>query len=61
MNKQLEPVPVFAGEAEERAFWESHDSVEYVDWDDAQPVVLPNLRTATATATEADTADTAAD
>ena len=53
MNKQLEPVPVFAGEAEERAFWESHDSVEYVDWDDAQPVVLPNLQ---ATATAAETA-----
>ena len=59
MNKQLEPVPAFAGEAEERAFWESHDSVEYVDWDDAQPVVLPNLQ-ATATAAEA-AAETAAD
>jgi CopG antitoxin of type II toxin-antitoxin system len=25
-------IPVFKSEAEERAFWESHDSTEYVDW-----------------------------
>ena len=53
MDKQLKPIPHFDSEAEERAFWESHDSTEYVDWDDAQPVVFPNLQTATATVAEA--------
>ena len=61
MNKQLEPVPAFASETEEGAFWESPDSDEYVDWDDAQPAVFPNLRTATATAAEAAMPGTAAD
>ena len=44
MNKRLKPIPVFDSEAEERAFWETHDSTDYVDWDNAQLVVLPNLR-----------------
>jgi predicted DNA binding CopG/RHH family protein len=44
MSKALKPIPEFASEAEERLFWESHDSVEYVDWSKAQRVVLPNLK-----------------
>ena len=44
MNKRLKPIPVFDSEAEERAFWETHDSTDYVDWDNAQRVVFPNLR-----------------
>ena len=44
MDKQLKPIPFFASEAAERAFWETHDSTEYVDWDNAQLVTLPNLR-----------------
>jgi len=28
----LKPVPKFKSEAEERAFWETHDATEYVDW-----------------------------
>lgn len=44
MDKQLKPIPFFASEAEERAFWETHDSTEYVDWDNAQLVTFPNLR-----------------
>lgn len=47
MNQQLESVPAFASEAEERAFWESHDSAEYVNWDDAA-AVFPNLSPAPA-------------
>jgi hypothetical protein len=42
-------VPDFASEAEERAFWETHDSTEYVDWSKAQNVVLPNLKPSTKT------------
>ena len=29
-KKELKPIPYFETEAEERAFWESHDSTEYV-------------------------------
>ena len=63
MNNQLKPIPVFASEAEERAFWETHDSTEYVDWDNAKLVVFPNLRmspereTAAAPTAEAATAE----
>lgn len=32
MNKQLKPIPKFATEADERAFWEMHDSTDYLDW-----------------------------
>ena len=31
MSKQIKAVPKFANEAEERAFWESHDSTEFVE------------------------------
>ena len=61
MDKQLKPIPHFASEAEERALWESHDSTEYVDWDDAQLVVFPNLRMTEPTAEEAATPETASD
>ena len=49
MNKRLKPVPAFASEAEERKFWETHDSADYVDWTKAQRVVLPNLKPTTNT------------
>ena len=49
MSKQLKPLPKFANEAEERNFWESHDSSEYMDWNRAQRVVLPNLKPTTKT------------
>ena len=38
------PIPDFESEAEERAFWESHDSTDYVDWSTAEPVRFPNLK-----------------
>ncbi|MFT3989266.1 BrnA antitoxin family protein [Aestuariivirga sp.] len=34
----------FASEAEERAFWESTDSADLVDWNKAERVRLPNLK-----------------
>ena len=49
MNKQLKAVPQFANEAEERDFWEKHDSTEYLDWTKAQRAVLPNLKPTTKT------------
>ena len=44
MNRKHSPIPVFASEAEERAFWESHDSTQHLDWSQAQRVTLPNLK-----------------
>jgi predicted DNA binding CopG/RHH family protein len=49
MNKQHKAVPQFASEAEECAFWETHDSTDYLDWSKAQRVVLPNLKPTTKT------------
>jgi predicted DNA binding CopG/RHH family protein len=48
-NTKLKPVPDFASEDEEHAFWRSHDSTEYVDWSKAERVSLPNLKFSTTT------------
>ena len=32
------PIPSFANEDEEREFWASHDSTDYVDWSRAERV-----------------------
>lgn len=42
-------IPSFKSEAEERRFWQRHDSTSYVDWSDAEDVVLPNLKPSTRT------------
>ena len=44
MKKQLKVIPEFANEEEERKFWEQNDSSDYLDWNVAQPVVMPNLK-----------------
>ena len=49
MSEQKLKKPRFASEAEERAFWERHDSSDYVNWSRAQRVVLPNLKPTTKT------------
>lgn len=49
MSKQPKAVPKFASEAEERVFWETHDSTEYLDWSKSQKAVLPNLKPTTKT------------
>jgi predicted DNA binding CopG/RHH family protein len=47
MNKHAKPTPAFADEAEERRFWEAHDSAGRVDWSKAEKVRLPNLKPST--------------
>jgi predicted DNA binding CopG/RHH family protein len=47
MKKKLKPIPRFKSEAEEREFWESHDSTDYVDWSKAERVRFPNLKPST--------------
>jgi predicted DNA binding CopG/RHH family protein len=49
MSRPRKSIPKFANEAQERAFWETHDSSEYIDWTAAQRVVLPNLKPTTKT------------
>ena len=46
MKKKL---PKFKNETEERKFWQKHDSSDYVDWSDAEEVVLPKLKPSTKT------------
>ena len=49
MSKQRKKIPSFKSEEEERAFWETHDSTDYLDWTQAQQVIMPNLKPSTKT------------
>ena len=42
-------IPNFKTVAEERDFWEKHDSSDYLDWNNAQAVSMPNLKPSTKT------------
>lgn len=44
MEKLLKKLPKFKNEDDERKFWDSHSSVDYVDWSKAQNVIFPNLK-----------------
>jgi len=44
MSNQRKTVPEFDTVAEERAFRESHDSSEYLDWNEAEEASFPNLK-----------------
>jgi predicted DNA binding CopG/RHH family protein len=48
-TRKLKRIPTFASEDEERSFWASHDSSDYVDWRHAArpsfPALKPSLRT----------------
>lgn len=47
MPKELKDIPTFKSEDEEREFWASQDSTEYVDWDETEPSVFPKLKPTT--------------
>ena len=47
MNRKLKSIPRFRNEIEERRFWETHDSVDYIDWSKSERVRLPNLKPST--------------
>lgn len=49
MNKPTKAIPKFANEVEERAYWETHDSTEHLDWSKAQKMALPKLKPTTKT------------
>ena len=46
---KVKKTPDFKTEAEERIFWESRDSSDYVDWSQAQPASFSNLKPSTQT------------
>ena len=43
------PIPAFASEAEEREFWETHDTSPYFDRDQSRSGVFPKLKPSTET------------
>lgn len=46
--KKYKSIPKFKSEDEERKFWASHDSTEYIDWNKAiKNPVFPNLKPST--------------
>jgi predicted DNA binding CopG/RHH family protein len=47
MSRKARPELQFRDEAEERRFWETHNSSVYVDWSTAERVLLPNLKPST--------------
>lgn len=47
--KKLKKIPKFKTEDEERKFWSTADSTEYVDWNKSKRVNFPNLKPSTKT------------
>lgn len=45
--KNIKKIPVFKNEVEEQKFWNSHDSVDYIDWSKAEEFVFSNLKSST--------------
>ena len=42
-------IPKFKNEKEERTFWSTHDSTEYLDWSKARKALFPKLKPSTRT------------
>jgi predicted DNA binding CopG/RHH family protein len=48
MNKDMKKqLPKFKNEDEEREFWSKHDSTEYLNWENAERALFPNLKPST--------------
>ena len=47
MKKKFKPIPRFKTEKEEREFWWTHDTTDYIDWSKAELAVFPNLKLTT--------------
>jgi predicted DNA binding CopG/RHH family protein len=48
MDDKFKEIPHFDNEDEEREFWATHDSTEYIDWDRAEKnPVFPRLKPST--------------
>ncbi|NOT09365.1 MAG: hypothetical protein HOP28_14305 [Gemmatimonadales bacterium] len=44
---KIKPIPKFASEAAEQAFWATADTTEYFDWSRARRGVFPHLKPTT--------------
>lgn len=44
MAKRARKIPRHRSEDQEREFWSESDSTDYIDWSEARPLVLPNLK-----------------
>jgi predicted DNA binding CopG/RHH family protein len=47
--RQKKTIPSFRSEEEERGFWETQDTADYVDWSRARIVRFPDLKPSTTT------------
>jgi len=47
--KTIKKIPKFIQEDQERDFWSTHNSTEYIDWSQAERVSFPNLKPSTRT------------
>ncbi len=45
----MKTIPKFTTQEEEQTFWQNHDSTEFLDWEKAKKVKLPNLKKSTKT------------
>jgi predicted DNA binding CopG/RHH family protein len=45
----MKKIPKFRTEAEEREFWRTHDSNDYLSWEDATEITLSKLKPSTKT------------
>jgi hypothetical protein len=43
-HENTKAIPRFESEEEEREFWASHDSTEYVEWSHAKPTEFSQLK-----------------
>jgi len=43
-SAKKKPVPKFRSEEEEREFWATNDSTEFIDWQSAKRTKFPNLK-----------------
>lgn len=43
-NMTKKNIPKFKTEEEEREFWATHDSSEYIDWSKSKTIILPKLK-----------------
>ena len=44
MKAQKKTIPEFKSEQEEREFWATNDSSEFIDWESAQRAIFPDLK-----------------
>ncbi|RME50043.1 MAG: hypothetical protein D6796_03800 [Caldilineae bacterium] len=49
MPNEFKDIPTFESEEEERNFWATHDSTDYIDWDRAETAIAPKLKPSTKT------------